>query len=69
MMVAVLGVACACVTCCSSMAADTYPGMEEEFNVSQEVCILSVSLFVTGLGLGPSESTVELEIEIRSRRH
>ncbi|RXK41008.1 hypothetical protein M231_01639 [Tremella mesenterica] len=52
-MTAVLAIACACVTCCSSMAADAYAGMEKRFGVSQEVCILSVSLFVAGLGVGP----------------
>lgn len=40
-------------TCASSMAASTYPGLESSFGVSQEVAILSVSLFVLGLGSGP----------------
>lgn len=54
-MTTVLAFSCACVTCCSSMAGSTYSGMEAEFGVSQEVCILSISLFVAGLGVGPSE--------------
>jgi hypothetical protein len=29
--------------------------MQEEFNVVEEVCILSISLFVMGLGVGPRE--------------
>jgi hypothetical protein len=37
------------------MASDTYAGLEAEFGVSQEVCILTVSLFVAGLGVGPRE--------------
>ena len=51
----VLALSCACVTCTSSMASDTYAGMIEEYGVGEEVCILSVSLFVAGLGVGPSE--------------
>lgn len=54
-MVIVLAVSCICVTCCSSMASDTYPGMMETFHISQEVCILSISIFVMGLGTGPRE--------------
>lgn len=53
LMTTILALSCACVTCCSSMAADTYAGMEKQYGVSQEVCILSVSLFVAGLGIGP----------------
>lgn len=52
-MVAVLGFSCVCVTCTSSMASDTYPGMIRDFHVSEEVCVLSISLFVIGLGIGP----------------
>jgi hypothetical protein len=52
-MTIVLAVSCACVTCCSSMAGSTYAGMEAEFGVSREVCVLSISLFVIGLGVGP----------------
>jgi len=35
------------------MASSTYAGIEAEFGISQEVAILSVSLFVLGLGSGP----------------
>jgi MFS family permease len=35
------------------MASSTYAGIEREFGISQEVAILSVSLFVLGLGSGP----------------
>ncbi|GAA5925312.1 hypothetical protein JCM3775_006420 [Rhodotorula graminis] len=42
-----------CVTCCSSMIAFTYPGVEDEFHVSQEVATLGLSLFVLGMGLFP----------------
>ncbi len=37
------------------MAGETYPGMEADYGVGQEVCILSISLFVAGLGVGPSK--------------
>ncbi|ORY28299.1 major facilitator superfamily domain-containing protein [Naematelia encephala] len=52
-MVAVLAGSCGCVTCCSSIAAGTYDGMEKQFGVSEEVCILSISFFVAGLAVGP----------------
>lgn len=55
-MTAVLALSCACVTCCSSMAGDTYTGMEADLGVSEEVCILSISSFVAGLGIGPRKS-------------
>lgn len=35
------------------MAASTYMGMERDLHISQEVAVLSVSLFVAGLGVGP----------------
>jgi hypothetical protein len=56
-MVAVLAMSCVCVTCCSSMAGFTYPGMEATFHVGTEVCTLSISLFVMGLGTGPRKLT------------
>lgn len=40
-------------TCASSMASSTYAGIEESFDISNEVAILTVSLFVMGLGIGP----------------
>ena len=55
LMTILLAGACICVTCCSSMAGSTYAGLAEEFSVGEEVCILSVSLFVAGLGTGPCE--------------
>ncbi|KAJ9104070.1 hypothetical protein QFC20_004647 [Naganishia adeliensis] len=42
-----------CVTCASSMASSTYAGIEDSFGISNEVAILTVSLFVMGLGVGP----------------
>ncbi|KAJ9104069.1 hypothetical protein QFC20_004646 [Naganishia adeliensis] len=42
-----------CVTCASSMAASTYAGLQRSFHISEEVAILTVSLFVLGLGVGP----------------
>jgi len=35
------------------MIAFTYPGVEDEFHVSQEVATLGLSLFVLGMGLFP----------------
>ncbi|GEM06256.1 MFS transporter [Rhodotorula toruloides] len=42
-----------CITCCSSMIAFTYPGVEREFHVSAEVATLGLSLFVLGMGIFP----------------
>ncbi|KAJ7782471.1 MFS general substrate transporter [Mycena maculata] len=42
-----------CVTCASSMASFTETGMAAEFHVSHEATILSISLFILGLGVGP----------------
>ena len=42
-----------CVACASSTAAFTEVGIEQEFNVSHEVAILSISIYVIGLGMGP----------------
>ncbi|KAG7093210.1 hypothetical protein E1B28_006897 [Marasmius oreades] len=42
-----------CVTCASSAAAFAETGMSREFHVSKIVTILSISLFVEGLGFGP----------------
>ncbi|KAJ7140499.1 MFS general substrate transporter [Mycena crocata] len=51
--VAVISSGSFCVTCASSMASFTEIGMAEEFHVSREPTILSISLFVLGLGIGP----------------
>ncbi|KDQ49456.1 hypothetical protein JAAARDRAFT_187026 [Jaapia argillacea MUCL 33604] len=42
-----------CVTCASSIASFSELGMASTFHVSHEVTILSISLFVEGLGIGP----------------
>ena len=42
------------------MAGDTYAGVMADLHVSQEVAILSISLFVVGLGIGPSEFLPEV---------
>lgn len=52
----VLGVICSgalCVTCSSSVVSSAYSGIESDLGVSKEVSILGLSLFVTGLGIGP----------------
>ncbi|KAJ7162170.1 major facilitator superfamily domain-containing protein [Mycena filopes] len=51
--VAVIAMGSFCVTCASSMASFTEAGMAAEFHVSHEPTILSISLFVFGLGCGP----------------
>ncbi|KAJ7141168.1 major facilitator superfamily domain-containing protein [Mycena epipterygia] len=51
--VAVISSGSICVTCASSMAAFAEIGMAAEFHVSREPTILSISLFVLGLGVGP----------------
>ncbi|KAJ7151784.1 major facilitator superfamily domain-containing protein [Mycena crocata] len=51
--VAVISGSSFCVACASSMAVFTENEMAKEFRVSQEPTILSVSLFVLGLGIGP----------------
>ncbi|KZS95550.1 MFS general substrate transporter [Sistotremastrum niveocremeum HHB9708] len=42
-----------CVTCDSSAAGFTEKGLQESFGISHEVAILSISLFIAGLGIGP----------------
>ena len=42
-----------CVTCTSSLYTSTYGQITEEFNCSQIVATLGLSLFVAGLGIGP----------------
>lgn len=51
--VLIISSASLCVTCASSIAAFTELGAAKTFNVSHEVTILGISLFVTGLGTGP----------------
>ncbi|KAF8060262.1 major facilitator superfamily domain-containing protein [Lyophyllum atratum] len=51
--VIVISLAALCVTCASSVASFTEQGIAHEFHVSQVVSILSISLFVAGLGFGP----------------
>ncbi|KZO98706.1 MFS general substrate transporter [Calocera viscosa TUFC12733] len=53
-----VGVICSaslCVTCTSSIMASAYAGAAKEFDVSLEVAVLGVSLYVLGLGIGPRE--------------
>ncbi|TCD65444.1 hypothetical protein EIP91_002657, partial [Steccherinum ochraceum] len=53
-MIVILICTCAlCCTCASSVSAFTEDGLSEQFHVSKEVSILSISLFVLGLGIGP----------------
>lgn len=38
------------------MVALTYAGVEKDFGISNEVATLGVTLFISGLGLGPCMS-------------
>ncbi|KAJ3797237.1 MFS general substrate transporter [Lentinula aff. detonsa] len=49
----VIATSALCVTCASSAASFTEAGMAAEFHVPREVTILSITLFVAGLGIGP----------------
>jgi hypothetical protein len=42
-----------CVACTSSLYAEAYGQVMEEFNCSEEVATLGLSIFVVGLGLSP----------------
>lgn len=42
-----------CATYASSVGASTEAGIQRDFHVSNTIAILSVSLYVIGLGLGP----------------
>lgn len=53
LIVIIVSLGSACVTCCSSAVTLTYAGVEASFGSSSEVTILGLSLFVLGLGLGP----------------
>ncbi|KAJ4488176.1 MFS general substrate transporter [Lentinula aciculospora] len=51
--IVVIATSALCVTCASSAASFTEVGMSAEFHVPREVTILSITLFVAGLGIGP----------------
>ncbi|KAF8890945.1 major facilitator superfamily domain-containing protein [Infundibulicybe gibba] len=51
--VVVISSSALCVTCASSVASFTEDGVAREFGTSKVVAILSISLFVEGLGTGP----------------
>ncbi|GLB45677.1 putative MFS general substrate transporter [Lyophyllum shimeji] len=51
--VLVISSASLCVTCSSSVASFTEQGVADEFRIPHLVAVLSLSLFVEGLGLGP----------------
>lgn len=43
---------CFVVALCSSIVTADFPGVEETFHVSEEVALLTVTLFVIGFGVG-----------------
>ncbi|KAF8920630.1 MFS general substrate transporter [Mucidula mucida] len=53
LIIIVISCASLCVTCLSSVASFTEGAVAEEFGVSHIVTVLSISLFVEGLGCGP----------------
>ncbi|CAH0046726.1 unnamed protein product [Clonostachys solani] len=53
MIVAIVSMACFCVTAASSVYTSTYQQMEESFGNSRRVSVLGLSLFVLGIGCGP----------------
>lgn len=53
----VIGIVVGCSVCgttCSSMASSGYEYIQRDLNVSHEVALLAVSLFVLALGVGPA---------------
>jgi hypothetical protein len=48
----VVAVTCFVVALCSSVITPGYVGVAEEFNVSNEVALLSITVFVIGFGVG-----------------
>ncbi|EEB97669.1 hypothetical protein MPER_02970, partial [Moniliophthora perniciosa FA553] len=53
LIVVVISLGSLCVTCSATAASFAEMGMAEEFHVSHIVTILTISLFVVGLGVGP----------------
>ncbi|PBK63470.1 MFS general substrate transporter [Armillaria solidipes] len=51
--IVIISCASLCVTCASSVGSFAEQGVAKDFHVSHTVTILSISLFVEGLGLGP----------------
>jgi hypothetical protein len=53
----VVAVTCFVVAFCSSVITADIAGVEREFNVSEEVALISISIFVVGFGLGMFDNT------------
>lgn len=49
----VVALTCFVVAFASAVVTANIPGVSEEFGVSEEVSLLSISLFVVGFGVGP----------------
>lgn len=49
----VVAITCFVVAFASSVVTADIAGVQKEFNVSEEVALLSVTLFVVGFGIGP----------------
>ncbi|KAF3892091.1 Vitamin B6 transporter bsu1 [Trichophyton interdigitale] len=49
----VVALTCFVVAFCSSVITSDFKGLMEEFNVSQEVALLTITVFVIGFGVGP----------------
>lgn len=48
----VVAVTCFVVAFCSSVISSDIEGVAEEFNVSQQAALVSISVFVVGFGVG-----------------
>lgn len=57
-----------CVTCNSSIVSATFTAISEEFGFGHEVAVLGLSLFVTGLGLGPVSRCIRAPTGMMRRR-
>lgn len=57
---------CFVVALCSSIVTADFVGVEETFHVSEEVALLTVTLFVIGFGVGMHPSSSRFSAGIRS---
>lgn len=62
----VVAITCFVVAFCSSVITADLGGVEKSFNVSEEVALVSITLFVVGFGLG--ECSIPCSIQALSRQ-
>ncbi|KAF5362585.1 hypothetical protein D9757_013322 [Collybiopsis confluens] len=68
LIVAIIGISALCVTCASSAASFTETGVSRDFHVPKEVTILSITLFVIGMGFGASVFC-DLSLRVRCQKY